>query len=291
MRSTPSACSGNSHTITADRFPDTAAQIAGFVLTPDGSEVRALRWVPSTDGDAAPTSETLLVRYNLPTRSIALLDRALRAPPPPGGILVLILTPDGQRYDAGDFDLREYIPPTVVLERRHRPVRGGDADAHTPPSPAPTGTVAERYAAVFQAWGVDAVWGDPVIALPTAATLYGVLERAAVEWCGESTRFGANALLWDIPSRYPDRSVFAAAKGHAAAHRFPVVLCYGDPTNRPTPDRRGFTDNCGVQTILFRPGTGESTRAHFRAHTATTACLAMRELGEEEEVVSVRPSK
>lgn len=278
-----------------------AAQIAGFVLTDDGAEIRALRY--ATPPDAPADWEPPAVwRLSLPVRSAGLLARPLlraasaaaAAAATASTIPVLLLRPGGGRFDAGDVDVREYVPldTTVVLVRR-TPATANPANPVTvttaahgvaPPLGATGGsggggsdaapTLSDRYAAVWTAWGVDAVWRDPVVALPAAATLYGALPPATVEWCGPANRFGSNAVLWDALPRYPDRTVFAAAKGCAAAHRLPVLLCYGAPDPVPTPDRPGLDDNCGVQTILFRPGTGESTRVHYLRRRAAAAAAA-----------------
>lgn len=51
------------------------------------------------------------------------------------------------------------------------------------------------------------------------------------------------------------------------------------PSPIPSAERLGFDDNCGVQTILFRPGTGESARVHFRPGPTR---VAMGELAGDE---------
>jgi hypothetical protein len=110
------------------------------------------------------------------------------------------------------------------------------------------------------------VWGDVAVGgLSAVATVYNLLLPAAVAWCGALNRFGNNCVLYDVDAQYPGRLSFAAAKACAVRFRFPVALWYGVPTPPPPIIGGGGGDdnNRGIQVVLFRPGTGETSRAHF----------------------------
>jgi hypothetical protein len=210
------------------------------------------------------------------------------------------------QYDLGTFDVVVFHENLVTLKRRP-PAGGAAADApaaaaglrqdateaapliratpspelpaaHRSRPPPLAGAPADRYRRVLaERWGVDAVFGDATVRVPAEAVLYGVLGPSAVAWCGAGNRFGAIALLLAVADHYPSKASFAAAKAAAVEHRFPALILYG--LADPAPDDDGMETNFGMQCVLFRPGTGESSRAHF-ARDGGTVRLLVGELGE-----------
>lgn len=111
-----------------DLFPVYTAQIAGFVINPDGIPC-ALRWSAAhDDGCLRWCAAEQSIRYRLPPLSVPLLADALRAPND-AGIAVQCLLPDGGRRYVGTFDVTDVGPTEVVLTLRgDGGSRGGATD-------------------------------------------------------------------------------------------------------------------------------------------------------------------
>jgi hypothetical protein len=322
------------------RFGENAAQIGGFVLSPDG-RLETLRWTPPQPPLPLPAAVTNVIHYRIPTRSRPLLtpfiEQTMRSPPLAGITVLVIRQPDdGNRCILGVFDVSAFdesastieltrrvqcptttivdAPKTTAVKKKEEEeedavtVTDTDAIAVTVTEERPSSSssllsspystssslssvLLERYAALWSEWTLDAVWRDDdsttslssfPFTFPAVAVLFNILLPTAVEWCSAANRYGSTCVVWDVGAEYPERGPFAAAKGCAILHRIPVILCYGVPDVTAT---GSFEKNYGIQVVLFRPLTGDSTRAHFRQQrvTGTTdvVALAIGELSDE----------
>lgn len=211
----------------ADRFPDLAIQIGGFVLEqpPDRPvptdpdvvvppsappRIRYVRWVPArrrpvrNAWDAA--TETLA--YHVPERSEPFLRDAIEAAvgqardrdgdggDRPGINVLLLLGP--RRYDVGSFDAVCYEPPLLILRRRGTEVTTPVAEPTPGRAPTPSGAVAPavdsqleaRYHELFLAWGLETNYGRVMYHLEEA-----VVGAPGVHWYTPSLG-GTGPCVW-----------------------------------------------------------------------------------------------
>lgn len=221
------------------------------------------------------------LRSHVPARSHGFLQAAIARAL--GGTVNVLLLLGCNRYDVGTFLLVCYDPPTLQLRRQ-----GGDEPPKDPPPPTTRVVASPRLAGVdslleteyrrlFAAWGVAVNYQRTMYHLEDDTTvtrwytpdalLYDILADDAHTWCGVTNRHGRHCVV-EIKPVYPAQDVFSKLRSLARLFHIPVVVLYGRPDVVPTDERMTYGNlqySQGTMGILFRPGDGHTSRAHFDA--------------------------
>ena len=144
---------------------------------------------------------------------------------------------------------------------------------------------------ILVAWGVDVGCAD--VRLPPAFRSYVLLHGVSTEvdgmhpWAREAwsdptrtradapttSRLGDSCVAELLVQAYPPREAFLAARDIALLHRYPVVLIFGQESAWDAPRGRRrlrpltAAESAGLQALVFAPGSGQTSRAHWRSST------------------------
>lgn len=214
------------------RFPDAAAQVAGFALHAADGRLAFLRWVPAggryvNAWDAA----TGTLGFHVPERSRPFLRDALTAAVRDRVAVPVLVLVGCQRYDLGDLVATAYADGLLTLVRP--PSAARDAQI----SPPDAEVVAEAPVAA------DAAVADAEAALPTAATpptpprlppgmdslLEDAYRRLLAAW-GVSA--GHRAVMYHLDLPEPHGVAYYTPDGHLYDLLADDALAWCGPANR-----------------------------------------------------------